>query len=141
MNVQLPIWIVLAIVVIAISVTIMASRTRRHSGMSASNIKMRPEHSIREFVAEQFGVKWRVLYGSYLTYSEPYAFCESNPHCPVCDYEMNAEKRGLILKGYYWKCVPCDKYYKVPQKTPYEASEIVKRRVEAEIRTGKLRIE
>lgn len=136
MTVQLPVWIFLAIIIILVPAAVMASRVRRPSERIILTAHSRPNHIIGEFTAEQFGVKWRVLYGSFLPSSEPYAFCKSHPHCPRCDYEMTAKKKGL-LKRYYWKCVPCNKYYKVPQKTPHEASDIVEKLLEAEIRTGR----
>jgi ribosomal protein L37AE/L43A len=85
-----------------------------------------------------FGVKWKVLYGGFLG-TEPYAFADGGPYCPECDYEMEAEKRGM-LKKYYWKCDHCGKIYKCPVKHPYDAGKIVERLLESEVRSGRLRL-
>lgn len=91
----------------------------------------------RTFIRNHFGVKWKVLYGTYYSLDEPYAFVDGDPLCPDCDYEMKAEQKGL-LKRYFWKCEKCGKSYKCTVKNPYDAAVIVERLVESDIRSGRI---
>jgi ribosomal protein L37AE/L43A len=109
----------------------MRAKYTSHHGV-LENIPYRP-YVFKTFIMNHFGVKWKVLYGTYLNLSEPYAFVDGDPLCPDCDYEMKAEQKGL-LKKHYWKCERCGKSYKCPVKNPYDATKIVERLLESEIR-------
>lgn len=139
-SVQIPIWFFVILLLIIIPVILAGSRFRKHPEMSVSLIRGRPRHIIGEFTSKMFGVDWRVLLGRSTTFSEPYAFCESKPRCPICDYEMDFEKKGLLRRYYDWFCVRCNKYYRIPQKSPYEASYIVEKCLESDIRTGRTKV-
>lgn len=95
--------------------------------------------AFQTFIMNHFGVKWKVLYGAYMDIKEPYAFVDGDPWCPVCDYEMKAEQKGL-LKKYYWKCERCGKSYVCPVKNSWDATKIVERLLESEIRSGRMKL-
>jgi hypothetical protein len=140
---ELPFWIMLLVILVLLSSIVMYFRTKyRSREISVRLGRQRPRHDVSEFFGYYFGVKWRVLYGSFLHNSEPYAFCEPNPYCPnpKCMYEMEAERRGRIFKRWYWRCDRCGEYYKCPTKHPNDASETVERMLEADIRSGRLKL-
>jgi ribosomal protein L37AE/L43A len=135
---QTPVWINLLTILMLVPIVVMYMRAKyiSHHAFSAS-IPSRPTQ-FATFIVNRFGVKWKALYGTYLLgRQDPYAFVEGNPLCPDCDYEMEAEQKGL-LKRYYWKCDRCGKSYKCPVKQPYDASRIVERLLESEARSGRL---
>lgn len=136
---KIPFWITLLAVLASLSSVAIYIRAKRRVGGVLLRIPRRPEYDVTIFDVNLFGVKWKVLYGTYFIGSEPYAFCDGGPYCPNCMYEMEAEKRGLIFKRYYWKCDRCGKWYKCPAKTPYDAKRIVEKMVESEVRSGRLR--
>lgn len=140
LTMELPLWLVICAVLIVIPTAIMFVRARQKRGMIVELIRKRPTNIIQKLASNHFGVKWNVLYGRFSLHSDPYAFCQVNPLCPDCDCEMEAEKKGLIKK-YYWKCDRCGKSYECPAKSPYEASKIVERLLESEIRSGRLKLD
>jgi tRNA(Ile2) C34 agmatinyltransferase TiaS len=83
------------------------------------------------------GVIWKVL-GKHQLIGEPYMYCEPNPYCPECDYEMEAEKIGLFRR-WFWKCNKCGRLYKCP-KEHHKSHEIVEKLVESDIRSGKIKV-
>jgi hypothetical protein len=139
---QFPIWITLLAVIILVPSIIMLLRPKSR-GISVAVVRNRPEGNVFTITYYYAGVKWRVLYGRARSYtrSEPYAFCEPHPQCPECDYEMETEKKGILLKNYHWKCDRCGTFYKCPKNHPYDAYEVVERLVEADIRTGRLKLQ
>lgn len=142
MNVQFPIWITLFLVVTAITIVAMIARTRYFGGGASVFIhRSRPDHIVAEFSYPQFGVNWKVLYGSHVSdFLHPYAWAESNPYCPKCNYEMKEQLRGSIFKRSYWKCDRCGKFYKVPMRDSYDAHEVVERLLESDINTGRIKL-
>jgi len=52
---------------------------------------------------------------------------------------MEAEKRGFLLKKYFWKCYKCGNLYKCP-KEHRKAHKIVEKLVESDIRSGKIKV-
>jgi len=132
----MPVWISLLMVLMLVPIVVMYMRAKYTSHGFFEVIPSRPT-SFKTFIMNHFGVKWKVLYGTYLTREDPYAFAEGSPLCPDCDYEMEAEQKGL-LKRYYWKCDKCGKSYKCPVKHPYDAGKIVERLLESEARSGRL---
>lgn len=138
LSIQIPIWIFMLLLVVLLPTIVMVSRARRHSEMSVSILRRRPERDVRQFESKDFGVKWKILYGSYTFYSDPYAFCEPYPYCPTCMYEMKAKKRGFFNR-YFWKCDRCGKFYKCPDNNPY-MSETIEKLLEADIRSGRIRL-
>ncbi len=140
LTMELPLWLVIGAILLVFPIAIMLIRARQKREMVVELIRRRPTDVIKRFVSDHFGVKWNILYGRFSLHSDPYAFCEVHPLCPDCDYEMKAEKKGLIKK-YYWQCDRCGKSYKCPAKSPYEASKIVERLLEAEIRSGRLKLD
>ena len=139
LTMELPLWLVIGAILIIIPTAIMFVRAKQKRDMIVELVRRRPTTIIQRFVSNHFGVKWSVLYGQFSLGSDPYAFCEGSPLCPDCDYEMEAERKGLVKK-YYWKCDRCGKSYECPAKSPYEASKIVERLLESEIRSGRLRL-
>jgi len=141
--VETPIWVTFLILTVLIPVIIMFLRVRRLSKNEPMVVfRGRPDCYVQHIESIFAGVKWKVLYGKDIPFShrESYAFCESNPLCPDCEFEMEAEKRGHIFKGYYWKCQSCGKFYKCPTQNPYDAHKLVERLVEADIRSGRLKL-
>jgi ribosomal protein L37AE/L43A len=133
LNIQLPFALMIGAVIIAFSIVVMVLRTRR-PGMSVSVIPRRP-HPATMYTFNHFGVKWHILFGGGNFFgTQNYAFVDGDPHCPDCDYEMNYQKKGILLKKFYWKCEMCGKQYKCPVSHPYEAGKIVERLLEADIR-------
>lgn len=137
---QFPLWITLLVVIILVPSIIMLSRPKRSGGIFVGGGRNRPESNVYEIEYNYARVKWKVLYGKASPYrsAESHAFCESNPRCPECKYEMEAEKRGIILKRYHWKCERCGKFYRCPTSHPFDAHEVVERLVEADVRSGRL---
>ena len=140
LQMEVPVWIAILAVIILIPTIVMASRRRRSGGILVSTGRRRPESYIVNVEHNYAGVRWKILYGraGFYRKAEPYAFCCSNPYCPECDYEMEAEERGWLFKRYYWKCDRCGEFYKCPTPHPYDAHEVVERLVEADFRTGRL---
>ena len=125
---QLPLWIVLLAIIILIPSIVMVMRAKRRYGGVVLRVPKRPRHHVTKFDADMFEVKWKVLYGTFYSIgSEPYAFCESHPFCPECMYEMEAEKRGLIFKRYYWKCDDVANSINVQQSIPTTLVELLKK--------------
>lgn len=137
LTMQFPFWVTLVIILMSIPIVAMYIESRHASHGFVAVVPRRPEPAIM-FTMNHFGVKWKVLYGGFLG-TEPYAFHDGGPYCPDCDYEMEAEKRGL-LRRYYWKCDCCGKLYECPIKHPYDAGKIVERLLESEVRSGRLRL-
>jgi ribosomal protein L37AE/L43A len=117
--------------VVPIVVMLMRAKYTSHGFFEV--FKQRPMNIIERYSLNYFGVKWKVLYGTYGLGEDAYAFVDGDPLCPNCDYEMKAEQKGL-LKRYYWKCDKCGKSYKVPVSRPYDARGIVERLLESEMR-------
>lgn len=140
LQMEVPLWTTILAIIIIIPTIVMVSRRRRR-GIIVSVGRRPPESYIVNVEHNYAGLKWKILYGRAGLYrkAEPYAFCHSNPYCPECDYEMEAEKRGWLSKRYYWKCDRCGKFYKCPTPRPYDAHEVVERLVEADFRTGRLK--
>jgi hypothetical protein len=139
-NIQIPIWVFVLLITVLIPVVFMASRARRHSDRSFDSVRMRPSKIIRELEYGRFNVKWRVLYGSMLTFSEPYVFVEPYPYCPDCTYKMEAEKKGMVFKRYFWKCDHCGKFYRCPDNNQY-VYDVVERLVDSDIRSGRVNLD
>jgi ribosomal protein L37AE/L43A len=135
-----PLWITILIIIVIIPTIAMASR-RRGGGIVVSTGRRRPESDVVNVEHNYAGVRWKILYGRVSLYrtEEPYAFCFSNPYCPKCDYEMEAEERGMLFKRHYWRCDRCGNFYKCPTSHPFDAHEVVERLVEADFRTGRLK--
>lgn len=139
---HIPFWLVLLLILVSISSTAIYSRQKRKIGVGVlSAVRHRPSYKVTPVESEMFGVKWNLLYGAS-TVIDPvfYAFCEGGPYCPDCLYEMEAEKKGVVFKQYYWKCDRCGRRYRCPAKTPYEAERMVERMLESEIRSGRLKV-
>lgn len=143
--VETPIWVSFLIVAILIPTIIMvlSVRWRSKDEPMVGIFRGRPEGDVFTLRYNYEGVKWRVLYGRANRYirSEPYSFCESNPECPKCECEMEAEKRGVILRRYHWKCDRCETFYRCPTKHPFDAHQVVERLVEADVRSGRLKLQ
>lgn len=139
LNMQLPFWITLVVILMSVPIAAMYVESKRNRGsVHVGSIPSRPNPALT-YEMENFGVKWKVLYGPFPhTFRQPYAFT-TNPYCPNCDYEMETEKRGL-LKKYYWKCHRCGKLYKCPAKHAFDADRIVERLLESEIRSGRVKL-
>ena len=138
LHMDVPLWITVLAVIIIIPTVAMVSRRRRHTGFLAA-VRGRPRHIHWTLSYAAFGVLWNVLYGRSFTFTQPYAFCESEPLCPHCKYEMKAKQSGL-LKLFHWHCDRCGKSYRCPEEGPYEASDVVERLVESDIRSGRIKL-
>ncbi len=140
-NIQFPLWIIIIAIVILLTFMIIYMRFKRKSSdIFVSVARKRPRNNVTTFDTDMFGVKWKVDYGSFTFSSEPYAWCKSKPYCPDCLYEMDTEKRGRLFKNHYWKCHKCGKYYKCTSKSPYNSHEIIEKMLEADIRSGRLKL-
>jgi ribosomal protein L37AE/L43A len=138
MLIEVPLWVFISALIIVIPTMTFYIRSKYTSSYKVSVGHMRPP--IYDFTIKysHFGVQWKLL-GKHQLSGEPYIYCEPNPYCPNCDYEMEAEKRGFILKKYFWKCHNCGNLYKCP-KEHYKAHEIVEKLVESDIRRGKINV-
>jgi hypothetical protein len=138
-NMQLPVWVAISLTFLALVIVCIVLLRKNKITPFIVAIPSRPNHVIAEFDCDMFGVKWTALYGGTIGPSKPYVYIDG-PYCPKCEYEMGAEKRGILFKKYHWKCVPCGKYYKCPEQHPSDAEKAVEKWFEAEIRTGRVRI-
>jgi ribosomal protein L37AE/L43A len=132
---QLPVWVAILFVLLSLAIVGIVHFRRGKGGFFVARSR-KPGHIRAKFEFDTFGVKWTALYGGTTPLSEPYVYIEG-PYCPKCGYEMGAEERGILFKKYYWRCAPCGKYFKCPEKYPSDAERVVKKLIEAEIRTGR----
>jgi len=135
---EMPIWVSVTIFIIVIPTVAFYIRSKYTSRGFISVVRRRPEDYDFTLKYICFGVVWKILGVNRVYSTEPYIYCEPHPYCPECDYEMEAERIGL-LKRYFWRCYKCGKSYKC-SIDPYKASEIVEKLVESDIRTGKIKI-
>jgi ribosomal protein L37AE/L43A len=129
---EIPLWTLVAAFIIIIPTVTFYIRSKYTSGPIVSVVRTKP--ALYDFTIEYLyhGVLWRVFVKNELN-GEPYIYCEPNPYCPECHYEMEAEKRGL-LRRHFWKCDKCGRLYKCP-KEHRKAHEIVEKLVESDIRS------
>lgn len=74
-----------------------ASKIHRLPGIGIVGVRRRPEYAVRQFKVDQYGVAWRILFGSSTAFDEPYVFVEPSPYCPKCDYELDAKTKSGFL--------------------------------------------
>jgi len=132
---QLPTWVTIAVafsIIFLVGIALVIHSSSKGGGFVYA-ARHRPENPKYIFNVNMFSVKWKVLYG-------PYAFSEG-PFCPKCMFEMDSEKKGLLIKKYYWRCVPCNKFYENPERFPFDAERAVEKYIESEIRSGHLKLE
>lgn len=137
---QIPMWeMAIAIVGLLFVVGIaLKINSNRKSRAFFSVIRGRPSHIDYAFNVDMFGVKWRALYGH--SFGNQYAFSEG-PFCPTCMFEMDSVKKGFFFTKRYWHCIPCNKYYRIPTESSYDAGKAVERYIESEIRSGRIKLD
>jgi len=144
LQLQLPVWSTLAIVVFVTSTIAFYSRSlavnRQKKQKLISKVRSEPRYDVYEATIGAFDVDWHVLYGSATHDSEPYAFVESGPLCPKCQYEMDKiiEKGTLRGEKVFWHCLNCGKTYPYPEHID-DVEEAVEKLVEADFRRKKRR--
>ena len=94
--------------------------------------KYPPDNIMAIYKIEYFGVNWKVKIGTRgppVFSIDPYAVAEG-PYCPKCGYELD-EYTKISFFGwkdkYYWRCEPCDKLYRRPDKTLFREDEVVEK--------------
>lgn len=135
---QVPLWTTIVVGIVALLVAWLAwlIHRRRSGGPQIAFVSSRsdPEILLAQGMIDMFGVKWKILFGyAFLPRGEPYAVAKG-PYCPRCTFEMETEQRGLLVKGPYWKCVPCHKFYRCPEESSAAARDLVQKQVESEYR-------
>ncbi len=97
-------------------------------------IKHSPNNIMDIYKDYHFGVYWEAKIGTYgpgvfSINQKPYALAEG-PYCPKCGYELDEYKK-LSFFGwkdkYYWRCEPCDKLYRRPDKTLFREDKVVEK--------------
>lgn len=94
----------------------------------------RPSFPKAEIEITEFGVKWKVIYGSNLPFpmhqNDSYYHVEG-PFCPVCDYELDRKvvpKLAGYMKRQVWFCQDCDKEYARPKKQLHHERDVIEKK-------------
>ena len=124
-------------------IVIMISRPKRLGGGVVASIGRNPPNdNVYQITKSYYGVVWKGLYGyrrgiGLARSQQPYAYFESDPYCPKCDYKMEEVYAGKLRKSWHWKCDRCGSLYKCPDNDKYAYNK-VERLIESDIRTGRI---
>ena len=110
-------------------------KRRRDTVSSAVAVPEKPKRILKSYSVKMFEVDWEAFWGTALIVGDSYVYIEG-PYCPTCKYELDIVTKGL-RKIHYWKCVPCNRLFICPEEGPSNASGIVRKYVESEIRSGR----
>lgn len=130
---QVPLWTIIAVGIITFGAAWLMQARRKRGGvvLALGGGRSRPDIVAAEGMIDMFGVKWKVLFGyQFGELKEPHAVAKG-PYCPECMSEMADEKRGLLIKKSYWRCISCGKLYDCGAKSSEDAREIVQKSLEA----------
>ncbi len=90
-----------------------------------------PEIVLASYDINYFGVRWKVKIGTLglPNLSNPYAVAYG-PYCPKCGYKLDPYVKYSFFgwkNKYYWRCEPCNKLYRRPDKTLLREEDVVEK--------------
>ncbi|KYK35748.1 MAG: hypothetical protein AYK18_12810 [Theionarchaea archaeon DG-70] len=116
--------------------TLLYLGNQRGSGISSLAIPRKPQYIAEHGFHCSFGAVWNFLYGSAFIFDENYVYIEG-PFCSRCSAKMIlSSKNWIIWKTYLWMCPKCSSAVRRPTQFLYREDEIIKKRVERDLRTG-----